>query len=125
MDLSLVKYAAIGLAGCGLVFVGWFFGRRSGRRQMSGKDLQRAATERSSPWSGPPAPKRPLTGSVPHVDRPSGQLAMLERHLSTAIFDTGARERLVADALRHTGGNRAAAIRKVLSDLENENRRWS
>jgi hypothetical protein len=50
---------------------------------------------------------------------------MLERHLSTAIFDPGARERLVADALRHTGGNRAAAIRKVLSDLENENRRWS
>lgn len=50
---------------------------------------------------------------------------MLERHLSTAIFDRGARERLVADALRHTGGNRAAAIRKVLSDLENENWRWS
>ncbi len=36
-----------------------------------------------------------------------------------------ARERLVRDALRRTGGDRAAAIGKVLSDLNAEHNRWS
>jgi hypothetical protein len=125
LNPSLEIYTAIDLAGCGLVLVGWFFGRRSGLRQTSGKNLQRAAVERSSPWSGSPSARRPLAGSVPQVGRAAGQLDMLERHLRTAIFDPGARERLVADALRRAGGNRAVAIRQVLSDLESEDRRWS
>ena len=128
MNHSLVIYTAIGAAGCGLVLVGWSSGRRSGLRQMSGKNLKklkRAAIEPSPPWAGSPVSKQLLVGSVPQVGRAAGQLDMLERHLRTAIFDPGARERLVADALRRTGGSRAAAIRKVLSDLETEDRRWS
>jgi len=121
----VVIYPVLGLAGCGLTLVGWLFGRRSGLRQMPGKDLVRAAIEKPSPRSRSPAPKRASTGSVPRVGPPTGQLAALERHLRTAIFDQGARERLIADALGHTRGDRVAAIRKVLSDLESEDRRWS
>jgi hypothetical protein len=50
---------------------------------------------------------------------------MLERHLRNAIFDENARERLVNDAMRTDGGKRAAAIRKVLRDLGDEDKRWS
>jgi hypothetical protein len=64
-------------------------------------------------------------GSVPQAGRASGQIARLEGHLRAAIFDPGARERLVRDAMRSTGGDRAAAIGKVLGDLEQENKRWS
>jgi hypothetical protein len=53
------------------------------------------------------------------------QLAMLERHLRNAILDENARERLVNDAMRTNSGTRAAAIRKVLSDLGDEDNRWS
>jgi hypothetical protein len=50
---------------------------------------------------------------------------MLERHLRDAILNENARERLVNDAMRTNGGTRAAAIRKVLSDLGDEDKRWS
>jgi hypothetical protein len=53
------------------------------------------------------------------------ELSALEAQLRNAIFDAHARERLVKDALRHTGGDRTAAIRRVLSDLHAENNRWS
>jgi DNA-binding TFAR19-related protein (PDSD5 family) len=49
----------------------------------------------------------------------------LERHLQTAILDPAARERLVRDAMRLTGGDRSAAIRVVLHDLLAEDRRFS
>ena len=53
------------------------------------------------------------------------QLAMLERQLRNAILDENARERLVNEAMRANGGTRAGAIRKVLSDLGDEDKRWS
>ena len=57
------------------------------------------------------------------VDR--SQIEALERHLATAILDPGARDRLITDAMRVTDGDRAEAIRKVLRDLEEEDKRWS
>ena len=64
-------------------------------------------------------------GTVPKAGKPSRQLALLEGHLRIAILDPGARERMVAQAMRSVGSDRAAAIRKVLADLEAENKRWS
>jgi hypothetical protein len=49
---------------------------------------------------------------------------MLERHLRNAILSESARERLVKDAMRTDGSSRAAAIKKVLRDLGDENKRW-
>jgi hypothetical protein len=49
---------------------------------------------------------------------------MLERRLRNAILSESARERLVNHAMRTGAGNRAAAIREVLRDLEDENKRW-
>lgn len=114
---AFLNYIVVFLAVFGLLSVGPFFRRRFGVRKMPGKG--------PSPPLGSALPKQPGTGQVPHVVRPVGQLAALERHLNTAILDPGARERLVSDALRHTGRDRAAAIRKVLTDLETEDRRWS
>jgi hypothetical protein len=125
LDTSIVTYIDLGLAGCGLALGGWVFGRRSRTRPASGKDLLTAAIKRQSPRARSPALRRSSSGNVPSVVRPMGHLASLERHLRTAIFDPGARERLVGDALRSAGGDRAAAIREVLSDLENEHKRWS
>jgi len=47
------------------------------------------------------------------------------RRLRTAILSPDARERLVKDAMRAIGGDRAAAVRKVLQDLYDEDKRWS
>ena len=61
-----------------------------------------------------------------HAGRREGsQLSALEGHLRNAILDPNARERLVKDAMRIAGGSRAAAIRKVLRDLGDEDKRWS
>jgi hypothetical protein len=46
----------------------------------------------------------------------------LEQHLRAAIPDRAARERLVHDAMRRTGGDRARAIRIVLDDLARDRR---
>ena len=51
-------------------------------------------------------------------------LFRLETQLRNAILSPHARERLVNDAMRRNGGDRRAAIRKVLSDLEQDNTRW-
>jgi hypothetical protein len=45
--------------------------------------------------------------------------------LRNAVLNANARERLVKDAMRATGGDRTAAIRKVLRDLYEEDKRWS
>jgi hypothetical protein len=45
--------------------------------------------------------------------------------LRNAILNANARERLVKDAMRATGGDRSAAIRKVLRDLHEADKRWS
>ena len=69
-----------------------------------------------SPGAKPAARRRAAAGS---------QLAVLEGHLRNAALDAIARERLVKDATRATGGDRAAAIRKVLRALHEEDSRWS
>jgi hypothetical protein len=74
-----------------------------------------------------PAMRNPI-GSVPATNRSSPNcpsLATLEGHLRNAIISGDARERLVKHAMRTTGGDRAAAIRKVLNDLHAEDRRFS
>jgi DNA-binding TFAR19-related protein (PDSD5 family) len=48
----------------------------------------------------------------------------LEGHLR-AILDPNAKERLVKDAMRIADGGRAAAIRQVLRDLDDEGKRLS
>ena len=66
-------------------------------------------------------------GTVSPARRPTEdrvEIARLEAHLSQAIFSADARRRLVDHAMRTTGGDRAAAIRKVLRDLERDNSRW-
>jgi hypothetical protein len=49
----------------------------------------------------------------------------LEARFRLAILDKGARESLMQDALRKTGGDRVAAIRRVMDDLHGDNERWS
>jgi hypothetical protein len=53
-------------------------------------------------------------------DANEGQLWLLEFQLRSAILDATPRERLLKEAMRSTRGGRAAAIRKVLRDLEDE-----
>ena len=95
----------------------WAGDRRGEAR--TGKKLLAAILEKESPS------RRVPRSSVPSQSRPTGRLASLEGHLRTAILDPNARERLVADTLRRTCGDRAAAVRKVLSDLAAEDKRWS
>lgn len=120
MNTPLVICA--GLAACALVLAGWVLGRRAHTRARpaSGSALLNAILERESPRS-----RRAPSDRGSRVSRSPGEGALLEGHLRTAVFDAGARERLIADAMRSTGGDRAAAIRKVLRDLETEDRRWS
>ncbi len=78
--------------------------------------------------AGKPAPKPTPAQRSPVANRPVGSTKAtraLERHLRTAILDPAARERLVQHAIQSTGGDRSAAIRKVLNDLLAEDRRFS
>jgi hypothetical protein len=118
----------IGLALCAVALMGMMLMLRM-------RD-SRSPAHAGSPASGQPpqaaTPARPratapVTRSVPLVRRPatSALASALEGHLRNAILNADARERLVKDAMRHTGGDRAAAVRKVLEDLHSENKRWS
>jgi hypothetical protein len=65
---------------------------------------------------------------VPEVRRPADdgpQHAVLESQLRNAILSASARERLVQHTLQTTNGGRAAAIRMVLNDRSDDNKRWS
>ena len=114
-------YVVIGLTACVLALIGWMLLRRRARAQLSDETLLKAIIERQSP-GGRERPSR----RGPDARRSAGgpQLSVLEGHLRNAILDASARERLVKDAMT-TGVGRAAAIRKVLLDLEEEDRRWS
>jgi hypothetical protein len=128
-------YLGLGLAACVFVLIGRPFARRKTRARLDpgasvlddrNASLLDTIIARQSPASSGPirAPAR----SEPDAYRPvrSGpQLSVLEGHLRNAVLDAPARERLVADAMRATGGNRAAAIGKVLRDLHDEDKRWS
>jgi hypothetical protein len=117
VDTSIAIYLSIGLAACGMVLLGFTLRRKFGRSRTDKALLETIIGGK------PRAPQG--AGSVPKAGKPSGQLALLEGHLRTAIFDPGARERMVAQAMRSAGGDRAAAIRKVLADLEGEDKRLS
>jgi hypothetical protein len=124
MDATTTIYASLGLAAGALALVIWaFFHHRSKMRSNTNGTLLEAIIERQSPSPGIPRPHR----SVPNVHRATGSLQnpALEGHLRTAILSADARERLIADAMRSTGGSRTAAIRKVLSDLHGDDKRWS
>ena len=100
----------------------------------------RARRRRPPQWqppSGPnprqvtPAPRQPATPTrVTEEPRrtqsvaTTPQLSRLESLLRLAILDVGARDRLVADAMRKTGGYREAAVQRVLDDLHRDNERW-
>lgn len=130
MDTTTAICAGFGLAACAIAI--------AGQLGLSHRSRTRSTTETiRNPWSTPkPSPdaarQRPTrsrpSGSVPDVRRPTSggpQLAALEAQLRTAILSAGARDRLVQDALKTVNGDRDAAIRKVLNDLADENKRWS
>ena len=125
MDKMTTTYAGVGLATCVLGFVGSILLQRRSRARAKANEAQINAFLARQP---PGLAHQRLPGSVPNVrrSRRDGRaLSALEAQLGNAIFDANARERLIRDALRHTGGDRAAAIRKVLNDLHAENNRWS
>lgn len=96
MDISTALYVSIGLIVCAFVLIA-------------------VALFRRPTGSGP---SRCVEWHVAHAS--AGRA--LEGHLRSAILDPGARERLVDAAMQSSGGDRAAAIREVLYDLERDNR---
>lgn len=124
MSLAMTIYTTVGLTAGTLGLVGGMLlqHRIQGRARVK-ESLLHAAIERPSRGLRRQRP----SGSVPEVQRATGgaPLAMLEGHLRQAVLSADARERLIGDALRRTGGDRAAATRKVLNDLNTENNRWS
>jgi hypothetical protein len=122
-DTTTTVYVGVGiwLAAYVLVLVVWSLLRRRSRTQSPNENLLDAIIEQQSPGSGP-------SRNLPDARRAAGgglQLSALEGHLRNAILDPNTRERLVKDAMRDAGGNRAAAIRKVLRDLADEDKRWA
>ena len=130
LQATTAIYVRILLAVCAVALVvSALVRRRAGARSSANKDLLNAIIERQSAGSRLNHPgtfgSSGLATAPPRAAQPGSQLAALEGHLRTAILDAGARERLVRDAMRVVGGNRAAAIRKVLHDLHDEDKRWS
>src|SRR4051812_26402992 len=117
LDATTAIYIGIGLAACVLVLIVWSLLRRRSRTQSPNENLLDAIIERQGSGRSRSLPRRAAGGGP--------QLSALEGHLRNAILDPNARERLVKDAMRITGGGRAAAIRKVLRDLGDEDKRWS
>ena len=123
-------YVGIALAACAIALAGRSLLRRGSRtRSSASRNLLNTIIAQQSAGSRYPAPVASgLSRRVAGAARPAQggpELAALERHLRTAILDPNARERLVKDAMRKTGGGRAAAIRKVLRDLHDQDKRWS
>jgi hypothetical protein len=121
-DAIVAIYIGIGLTACVLALIGWVLLRRRARAQLSGETLLNAIIERQSPGGRQHLSRRSPDARLSAAGGP--QLSVLEGHLCNAILDASARERLVKDAMT-AGVDRAAAIRKVLRDLEEEDERWS
>lgn len=125
LDATTAIYIGIGFTVCVvLALIGWSRRRRrpSGA-QSTNENLLEAIIERQSPGS---ERQRPLRRG-PDTRQPAAgvpQLSLLEGRLRTAILDAKARERLVKDTMA-TCNDRSAAVRKVLHDLEAEDKRWS
>ncbi len=119
MDTTIAIYIGIGLAVSVLTLVGWLLlSGRNPKHHGTNENLLNAIIERQSPGSK----RRSARG--PAGRRPQ-QLSALEGHLRNAILDPSSRERLVQDAMRVAGGDRQKAIRKVLRDLHDEDKRWT
>lgn len=134
LDNPTAIYIGIALAACAFALVGLVIHRRKlqTHSDADGSDanetLLDSIIERQSPKPGPRRATKPASPHRVPVPRRSGggeQLSVLEGHLRNAIFDASARDRLVSDAMRATGGDRTAAIRRVLHDLHNEDKRFS
>jgi hypothetical protein len=118
-------YLGIGLTACVLALIGWSLLRRKASAQPSDEDLLDAIIARQSPGSGRQRQRTPRRGPDVRQSAASGpQLSALEGHLRNAILDASTGERLLKDAMT-SGVGRASAIRKVLRDLEEEDKRWS
>jgi hypothetical protein len=121
MHLTTTIYEGAGLVVSAIAVLGGILLRA---RSGANKNLLDAIVAAQSPGSG----HQRQSGRVPDVRPSKGggpQLSALEGHLRSAILNPQARERLIKDAMRTTGSDRTAAIRKVLSDLHAENNRWS
>jgi hypothetical protein len=130
LDNAVAIYVGVGLMACALALVGLRLHRWKPRaRPHTDEALLDAIIERQSPGSERGRPtKRASSGGLTGERRPvagGSRLALLEGHLCIAILDANARERLVGDAMRATGGDRVAAIQKVLHDLREEDKRLS
>lgn len=129
MDTTASSYAGAGFAAGALAIVPWTLLLRKSKARPNAEDsLLDAGTAQPSQESGRQrsSPAR-STGSVPEFHRPASngpQLSVLEGQLRSAILSTGARERLIRHALQTTNGDSVAAIRKVLNDLAEDNKRW-
>ena len=84
-----------------------------------------------TPWQVAPTPRQsathPRVAEEPRriqLVAATPQLSRLESLLRLAVLDPRARDRLVLDAMRKTGGHRGAAIQKVLHDLHRFNESW-
>jgi hypothetical protein len=123
-------FLGLGLAACALALIGRPLSWRKARAWVDpNASLLDAIIARQSP----PSERRRATTRALERREPDAcksmaggpELSVLEGHLRNAVLNAPARERLVADAMWTTGGNRAAAIRKVLRDLHDEDKRWS
>lgn len=125
MDTTPAIYVGMALVAGAVALVGLIIHRRKFyARSDANESLLDSIIEKQSPKPG----RRPVSRLAPVAGR-SGRgeirLSVLEGHLRNAILDRSARERLVNAAMRATGGDRPAAIRRVLDDLHNEDKRFS
>jgi hypothetical protein len=125
VDKTAIIYAGIGVAASALFRIIPILLQRWSEARAKAKEAKLFAfLAQHSPESA----RHRSRGTVPDTRRSTTDaqaLPALEGQLRNAIFNADTRERLIKDALRHANGNRAAAIRKVLSDLHAENNRWS
>jgi hypothetical protein len=100
----------------------WVISRRIRRHARSRQNARQ-------PMLGQRSSFPPLLQAIPMPSQPSRDSSpkpssLLERQLRITILDHGARERLVAHAMKKTGCGREAAIRRVLDDLYRDNACW-
>ena len=122
MDNTTAGIAVFGIVvGIGLIYR--LLDRRNSKTQPGADEKLLAAIIERPPQGS--VGQRPTATDARRPAEGGPRIAALEGHLRNAVLDANARERLVKDAMRATGGDRAAAIRKVLRELYDEDKRWS
>lgn len=117
IDTQMTMKIAITVVTLAVLLASWL---RARRRTLTHWQLPSAP----NPWHVTPSPRPPAAAEVPRRAQPTAELSRLESLLRRTILDPGARDRLVADAMQRTGGNRESAIRRVLEDLDKDNGHW-